>query len=313
MTRQWKAPAVWASALVGAAVVLAGADIHAAVVVLNLDMPLDYVVAGRPGMKIGDHHRARIFYDDTNINARTHIVPVIYMQHWMGKWVPEAMGDPTMPMPNAWLDLGSKPYRYHYKAAAVLDEPVTVEFNQRSRRLTISKQSDRSVIISAPYSIDPVPVPGVSLVVATAPAITMLNMKVTLDQVAAGERSKPGDVDLIRIVYDANAINPGTRRVKLLNFQHFINGKWLPAAPDPVMMPTDDSWLDTSALPYRLHLKASVVHGVPIIVDVNADSRRLTIRPQADPMATLESGRYEIDPTPVIGPEAVAAGVAGNN
>jgi hypothetical protein len=300
----------WLAAAAIAVIATLSHGAQAAIVVLNLDMPLDRVAPDQRGMKVGDHHRARIFYDDTSINPKTHRVPVIHMEHWMGRWVPEALGDATMPMPDAWLDLGSKPYRYHYKAAAVIGDPVVVEFNDRTRRMTISKQSDMSMLISAPYTIDPTPVPGLSLRVVTAPAITMLNMTVTLDQAAAGEPGKVGDVDHLRLVYDANQIDSKTQRVKLLNFQHLMNGKWLPAAPDAVMMPTDDSWLDTGTVPYRLHFKARVVHGKPIVIDVSEDSRRLTIRPQTEPMAILESGAYVIDPTPVSGPEANGAGTA---
>jgi hypothetical protein len=287
-----------------------GSSANAAIVVLEVDMPLDKVAAGRPEMKIGDHHRARIFYDESSINPKTHIVPVIHMEHLMDTWVPVLVGDPTMPMRDAWLDLSSKPYRYHYKAPAVIGEPVIVEFNERTRRLTITKQSDNSIIISAPYSIDPKPVPGISLMVMTAPAMTMLTMKVMLEDVAPGQRSKVGDIDQVRLIYDANAMNPNTKRVKLANLQHYIGGKWFPAAADPVMMPTGDSWLDTSTLPYRLHFKAYVVHGQPIIIDADENTRTLTIHPQADPASILEAGHYDIDPMPITGPEATAAGLS---
>jgi hypothetical protein len=280
----------------------------AGIVVLNLDMPLDQVARDRPSMKVGDHHRARIFYDDSTIDPVTHRVRVIHMEHWMGRWTPEAVGDPTMPMGDAWLDLSSQPYRYHYLGAAVIGEPVVVEFSDTARRMTIRKQSGDSVIVSAPYTVYPEPVLGVALVVATSPAITMLQMKVTLDEVKPGQLSKVGDVDQLRLVYDRSAIDPNTLHVKLLNMQHFVTGKYLPTAPDPVTMPMNDAWLDLSSKPYRLHFKASVVHGQPIIIDADESSRRLSIRPQDDPAATIESGLYEIDAAPITGPEAVAAG-----
>jgi hypothetical protein len=141
-------------------------------------------------------------------------------------------------------------------------------------------------------------------------AITMLNMTVTLDEVAPGQPGKVGDVDRLRIVYDANAVDPKTKRVRLLNLQHYTGGQYSPPAPDAIMMPTNDSWLDMSALPYRLHYRASVVHGQPIIINMDERTRRLTIHPQNDPAATLISGRYDIDPTGITGPEAVAAGSA---
>jgi hypothetical protein len=129
-----------------------------------------------------------------------------------------------------------------------------------------------------------------------APAVTMLNMEVTLDEAAPGQPGKIGDIDRLRIVYDANAVDPKTKRVKLLNLQHFIGGRYIPPAPDPTVMPTDDAWLDVGAIPYRLHFKASVVHGQPIIIEFDENTRRLTIHPQNDPTAILESGLYRIDP-----------------
>lgn len=143
---------------------------------------------------------------------------------------------------------------------------------------------------------------------AHAPAITMLNMTVTLDEVAPGQPSKVGDVDKLRIVYDANAVDPKTRRVKLLNMQHFTGGRYSPPVPNPAMMPMDDSWLEVSSVPYRLHYRARVVHGQPIIIDVDENTRRLTIHPQANPEATLISGPYAIDPIAIVGPDAIAAG-----
>jgi hypothetical protein len=139
-------------------------------------------------------------------------------------------------------------------------------------------------------------------------AITMLNMTVTLDEVAPGQPGKVGDVDRLRIVYDASAVDPATKQVKLLNLQHFTGGRYFPPAPDPTQMPTDDSWLDTSSTPYRLHYKASVTHGQAIIIEFDENSYRLTIHPQQDPTATLESGVYRIDPVRITGPEAIAAG-----
>jgi hypothetical protein len=140
---------------------------------------------------------------------------------------------------------------------------------------------------------------AVSAVHGAARSITMLDMTVTLDQAAPDQPGKVGDVDRLRIVFDANDVDPKTHRVKLLNLQHFTGGQYVPPAPDPAVMPTNDAWLDMSSIPYRLHYRASVVHGRPIIIDFDEKSRRLTIRPQSDPGTTLESGIYRIDPTPV--------------
>jgi hypothetical protein len=142
--------------------------------------------------------------------------------------------------------------------------------------------------------------------------LVMLNMAVTLDQVA-GDRAQPkamtvGHVDRLRIVYDADAVDPQTHRVALLNFQHYIHGRYKPERPDPLAMPMSDAWLDLGQRPYRMHLNAAVVHGSPILIEVDEVSRRLTIRPQDQPQAVLISGPYAIDPTPITGRNANNAG-----
>jgi hypothetical protein len=141
--------------------------------------------------------------------------------------------------------------------------------------------------------------------------LVMLNMTVTLDQVAADRAElkamRVGHVDRLRIVYDADAVDPGTQRVALLNFQHYLHGRYTPARPDPVAMPMSDAWLDLGQRPYRMHLRAAVVHGSPILIEVDETSRRLTIRPQDQPQAVLISGPYEIDPTPITGSRATNA------
>jgi hypothetical protein len=133
-----------------------------------------------------------------------------------------------------------------------------------------------------------------------APPLVALTMYVTLDRVAGpnAEHGKVGDVDRIRLTYDPGAVDPATQRVPLVNFQHWQDGKWMPARPDPVMMPVGDSWLDLAQKPYRLHFKASVLHGDAIIIDVDEVTRRLTIHPQSDPTAVVISGAYWIDSSP---------------
>jgi hypothetical protein len=280
----------------------------AAVVALDVTMPLDRVAPGRPELAVGDLHRARIFYDDAAIDPKKHIVRVLHMEHWMGRWAPQLACDPTLPMADAWLDLTREPYRYRYRGIAFIGEPIRVEFDVHTRRMSIFKPSDGSVIASAPYAISPTPVRGAGLTAVAPRAVTMLNMTVTLDQVAPGQPGKTGDVDHLRVVYDANAVDPVTKRVRLLNLQHYTGGRYMPPAPDPVSMPTENSWLDLAAAPYRLHYRASVVHGRPIVIDFDERLHRLTIHPQDDPAATLISGPYAIDPTGIVGPEAIAAG-----
>ena len=92
----------------------------------------------------------------------------------------------------------------------------------------------------------------------------MHRVEIRLDQVsAAAGASKVGDVDQVRIVYDRNAIDPKTHRVRLINFQHFIGGAYRPEHPDSVFMPMNDAWLDLSRAPYRLHFHAAVTPACP--------------------------------------------------
>jgi hypothetical protein len=139
------------------------------------------------------------------------------------------------------------------------------------------------------------------------PVYVMHEVEIRLDRVAGSEASKVGDVDHVRIVYDRNRVDSKTHRVRLINFQHLVGGVYRPPHPDPLFMPMGDAWLDLSKEPYRLHFHAAVTHGMPIIIDCDARTRRLTIHPQSDPQAILLSGRYRIDPTPITGAAARAA------
>jgi len=141
------------------------------------------------------------------------------------------------------------------------------------------------------------------------PVYVMHEVQIRLDQVsaAAAGPSEVGGVDHVRIVYDRNTIDPKTHRVRLINFQHFIGGTYRPEHPDSVFMPMNDAWLDLSRQPYRLHFHAAVTHGMPIIIDCDARTRRLTIHPQNDPHAILLSGRYHVDSKPIQGEAARSA------
>jgi hypothetical protein len=134
--------------------------------------------------------------------------------------------------------------------------------------------------------------------------LIMLNVQVTLDQVgperADAAHTRVGQIDRLRILYDPAAVDSTTHRVPLLNFQHWVDGRYEPAQPDPIAMPMTDAWLDLSAKPYRMHFKAAVIHGSPILIEVDEVTRRLTIHPQNDLHTVLISGPYQIDPTPII-------------
>jgi hypothetical protein len=288
---------------------------HAAIIALDIDLTLDQIAPDRP-FKAGDHHRARIFYDDSAIDPRTHIVHVMHMQHWMGPrgWQPERLDAVAMPMTDAWLDVSQKPYRYHYRSAVIEGgEAVLVDFDEQARRLSIRQQSDRSVIISAPYLIDPSPVTGVDTraLFLSPPAYILYDVDVAIDEVAAGEQAKVGDHDKVRIVYDYSELDLNTQRVRLKNLQHFIMGKWQPEHPDPAFMPMNDAWIDLHAQPYAVHYRAKVTHGKPVSIELDEHTRRLSIRSQADPKLILLSGLYHVEPRPITGRDAIAAATSG--
>jgi hypothetical protein len=139
------------------------------------------------------------------------------------------------------------------------------------------------------------------------PDYAMFDMDVAIDTVAAGEHAIPGAHDKLRLVFDRAAIDPRTRRVPLLNLQHYVGGRYQPEHPDPVFMPMNDAWLDLTSEPYALHFGANVVHGKPIRIEADERSHRLTIHPKDQGHAILLGGAYVIDPRAIGGPEAVAA------
>jgi hypothetical protein len=293
-----------------AALLFASWTCDAKIVALTVELAFDQVAAGQPAA-LGQHEQLRVFYDDATIDPRTGIARVLQMQQREGeRWAPETLDPVSMPIIDAWLDLRSKPYRYHYRAALIRQGvPVFVEFDEHSRRYTLRSQKNLSVLLSAPYEIDPVSITGIdaAAILRSPPAYVLLDMYVILDQVAAGENSQIGDVDRLRVVYDANAIDPVTKRVGVINLQHFIGGVFSPPHPDAALMPTRDAWLDLSSAPYRLHYRAAVTHGKPILIDIDDQSRRLSIHPQQQPDQVLISGPYGFDPVALTGPEAIAA------
>jgi hypothetical protein len=141
----------------------------------------------------------------------------------------------------------------------------------------------------------------------TPSKIVLLNVDIVLDPPAnAPSDAKAPAHDKIRIIYDEAAVDARTRIVKPINMQHLVRGQYLPPHPDPVFMPMTDARLDMSSKPYRFHLKASVYHGQPILLDFDETKRRMTVR-STPTNAVMMSGEYTIDPTPVTGDEAIAA------
>ncbi len=155
--------AVFTAALATTALCLANAGAaQAKIVALDIDIVLDQVSPEEAGMKVGMHHKARIYYDDTAIDPATHRVRVLHQQH-TPMLIPKHLDPAAEPMSNAWLDLSTKPYRYHYAASPVGGNwpfPYAILFDEQAMRMTIRKQADGSLLLSGPYTIDPRPITG---------------------------------------------------------------------------------------------------------------------------------------------------------
>jgi hypothetical protein len=117
---------------------------------------------------------------------------------------------------------------------------------------------------------------------------------ITIEGAAPGEPAKAGDHNQMRVVYDDAAVDPHTRRARLLNVQHPVDGGFAPAVPDPSDMPVDDAWIDLSAKAPRVHFRAVVTHGKPIVITLDESTRRFELRPADAAQPPLLSGSYVV-------------------
>ena len=131
------------------------------IVALDVDIVLDQVSAEEKMMHVGQHHEARVFYDETKIDPLTHRVALLHEQHTPAL-IPRHLDPAQMPISNAWLDLSSEPYRYHFAAAPTTAIPFVyfILFDEHTMRMTIRKQSDGSLLLSGPYTVKPTPITG---------------------------------------------------------------------------------------------------------------------------------------------------------
>jgi len=173
----------------------APAPSHAAIVALDVDIIIDQVSPEEKSMTVGMHHEARVFYDDTKIDPATHRVALLHEQH-TPMLIPKHLNPAQMPMSNAWLDLSGNPIRYHFAAAptVAIPFPYFILFDENTLRMTIRKQSDGSVLLAGPYTVNPKPItgPDIDAVVASSdsevpPWITTMMMP----QPPAGHPGKP--------------------------------------------------------------------------------------------------------------------------
>jgi hypothetical protein len=156
-----------------ALLVVVGARLaQANIVALDIDIVIDKVSPEERGMKLGMHHNARIYYDDSKIDRATQRVCVLHQQH-TPMLIPKHLDPQAEPMTNAWLDLSAKPYRYHYAASPVGGNwpfPYAILFDEQSMRMTIRKQSDGTLLLSGRFTVNATPItgPDIDAVVASS-------------------------------------------------------------------------------------------------------------------------------------------------
>ena len=177
----------WACALVFG--LLATGPSHAKIVALDIDIVLDQISPEEKMMRIGQHHEARVFYDDAKIDPVTHRVAVLHEQHTPAL-IPKHLNPAQMPMSNAWLDLSGPDIRYHYAAAPTVAIPFTyfVLFDEKSMRMTIRRQSDGVLLLAGTYTVNPKQLTGpqIEAVVASSDP-TLPPWETTLKMPAAGD------------------------------------------------------------------------------------------------------------------------------
>jgi len=147
------------------------------IVALDIDIVLDQVSAEEPMSKVGEHHLCRIYYDARQVDPATKRVRVLHQQH-TGMLIPKHLNPLQEPMSNAWLDLSRQPYHYHMAASPVQASfpfAYAILFDENTMRMTIRKQSDGSLLLAGPYTINPKPITGpeVDAVVASSDPVKM--------------------------------------------------------------------------------------------------------------------------------------------
>ncbi|MFM2288595.1 MAG: hypothetical protein RL684_1738 [Pseudomonadota bacterium] len=137
------------------------AGAHHKVVALDVDILIDQVAADEKGMAIGQHHTARVFYDEGQVDPASHRVALLHEQH-TPFLIPRHLNPAQMPMSNAWLDLGTTPIGYHFAAAPTVGFPYPyfILFDEQTHRMTIRRQSDGVVLLAGAYTVNATPITG---------------------------------------------------------------------------------------------------------------------------------------------------------
>jgi hypothetical protein len=131
------------------------------IIALDVSITIDQVSPEEKGMAVGQHHEARLFYDQADVDPVTHRVALLHEQHTPAL-IPKRLNAAQMPMSNAWIDLSGTPIRYHFAAAPTVAIPFAyfILFDENTMRMTIRKQSDGSLLLSGPYTVNPKPITG---------------------------------------------------------------------------------------------------------------------------------------------------------
>ncbi|MBV9508647.1 MAG: hypothetical protein JO303_00015 [Caulobacteraceae bacterium] len=126
------------------------------IVALDVDIAIDQVSPEEKDIKVGQHHNARVFYDQSAVDPLTRRVVVLHEQH-TPMLIPKHLDPGQMPMSNAWLDFSGATIGYHFAAAPTVGFPFPyfVLFDEQTRRMTIRKQSDGSILLAGSYAVSP--------------------------------------------------------------------------------------------------------------------------------------------------------------
>ena len=135
---------------------------EAKIVAHDVTITVDQVGPGQPGIKIGDVHDARIFFDDGKIDAATRRAPMLHMQH--GHTFPVHLDPAQMPMGNSYVDLSGPGINFYYAAAPFVPrgEPYYVVFDDKTRRMS-TRKLDGTLMLSGPYTVDPKELSGAEI------------------------------------------------------------------------------------------------------------------------------------------------------
>ena len=135
---------------------------EAKIVAHDVTITVDQVGPGQPGVRIGDVHGARIFFDDGNIDAATLRTPMLHMQH--GHTFPAHLDPAQMPMGNSFVDLSGPEINFYYAAAPLVPrgEPYYVVFDDKTRRMS-TRKLDGTLMLSGRYMVDPQGLSGAAI------------------------------------------------------------------------------------------------------------------------------------------------------